>query len=862
MRKQTAKPKAKKVSWKSFDDAFLKSLTTLPREEVKKAIKAKTGAKTNWTGFLHELGDRGMRYEYRSSRKHVADRLSSDEKEAFKKAYPGGTYEDVQKSIEKSIPKATPQKIHAIARKLGVLGQRTHLKGTASTFGKEPDKNKPVVETISSRELLENLPLEERKWDDPEVLDITEEQWQKSGVRVGLISGIAFLNEGRRDGLVYLGFQDLRNEPTQFNLHIGHLIDKDAFQEKIAERMAQAKEHLRQERATKKLPKISDQTLKERVVDQLVDETAKALAAIIPKIRKPKSAWEKRKGQEVPMFVRLYIITSEKYDGPYGELVAQKLQTLRNDIRLTDSDQLEVKGFGILGALAPRKNRMPSAYYSTAAEKEIKEREGQMTQNFPDFWAIGPFAASVFIPNGVHERPYVMTAALRKLEEVTVAENQVGILVLEYRTKGELPLVRIKSYRDLIKQERFFINPPRGANEIQQGIVRILQNRGGQSVGLIEDHLPKIVSREKIEEEIQGLVEPKGTKLKTWPGLFFNPRSQKYNFHLDWIQERLRYPEIKGLQKDSMLFFGCLHAGYNTTDYEHWVKEIPRIILEQDVQHLFGMGDMVAGLHHNFLCTGEVFGNMNYTEQEIFAAELLATALLKVFSVRFEALTKGKNLSATSPEELVAIVRQSLVQFDFIPGNHDLWQEGEGHTPLVIFSGKLVELLMRNISRIFIEYRVPFFDLLGTILNRLNLYADYGAQAVTLPSGIRVAMQHPHMGNAQTSTLRAQNAFGFLGSQVSAIANFHSATVVHQWRPDLGQCVVVQVGTQAIYTRFERRKMKRSVDFGPILLKVLSHDGRIQQTETAYFNKPYLTSAILKTTDPAVLKKKLGIVTV
>ena len=169
---------------------------------------------------------------------------------------------------------------------------------------------------------------------------------------------------------------------------------------------------------------------------------------------------------------------------------------------------------------------------------------------------------------------------------------------------------------------------------------------------------------------------------------------------------------------------------------------------------------------------------------------------------------------------------------------------------------------MRNISRIFIEHRVPFFDLLGTILNRLNLYADYGAQAVTLPSGIRVAMQHPHMGNAQTSTLRAQNAFGFLGSQVSAIANFHSATVVHQWRPDLGQCVVVQVGTQAIYTRFERRKMKRSVDFGPILLKVFSHDGRIQQTETAYFNKPYLTSAILKTTDPAVLKKKLGIVIV
>ena len=116
------------------------------------------------------------------------------------------------------------------------------------------------------------------------------------------------------------------------------------------------------------------------------------------------------------------------------------------------------------------------------------------------------------------------------------------------------------------------------------------------------------------------------------------------------------------------------------------------------------------------------------------------------------------------------------------------------------------------------------------------------------------------MGRAQTTSLRAQHAIGFLKCPVSAIANFHAATIVHKWRPNLGQCVAVQIGTQAIYTRFERRKMKREVDFGPVLLRVFSRDGRIVKTKSAYFNKPYLKEAIPKSTDPTVLKKKMNII--
>ena len=54
--------------------------------------------------------------------------------------------------------------------------------------------------------------------------------------------------------------------------------------------------------------------------------------------------------------------------------------------------------------------------------------------------------------------------------------------------------------------------------------------------------------------------------------------------------------------------------------------------------------------------------------------------------------------------------------------------------------------------------------------------------------------------------------------------------------------------------------MKRAVGFGPILLKTFSKEGRIVKIESFCKNKPYLKEAISKSTDPAVLKKRLNII--
>ena len=127
-----------------------------------------------------------------------------------------------------------------------------------------------------------------------------------------------------------------------------------------------------------------------------------------------------------------------------------------------------------------------------------------------------------------------------------------------------------------------------------------------------------------------------------------------------------------------------------------------------------------------------------------------------------------------------------------------------------------------------------------------------------LASGLTLGCRHPGMARADTTSLRAQKALDAFSTQVAGIANFHVATTVRKWRPDLGQCVAIQAPTQVIYTPFEGSKMKK-LDFGPVFLRTLSSNGRIYMDETAYFNEPMLKKPYLKWTDVDKLKDSLGL---
>ena len=406
------------------------------------------------------------------------------------------------------------------------------------------------------------------------------------------------------------------------------------------------------------------------------------------------------------------------------------------------------------------------------------------------------------------------------------------------------------------KEKLFITGIKKGASELHKKIVGVIQEYGAMTIGLLSDKIG--VDRQTIEEAIKFLEEPKMLARETWPGLFYNPKSKRYDFHRNWLQERLRYHLPKEYTEDTFLLFGCLHAGYTTTDYGHFVKEYPEIIVNHKVRNLVGLGDFIAGLKHSLMHRGEIMGALNNTDQEIFAAELTATIRFKAFKKLFE-IELSKFTVKPTREELKSIISNPLILAVFyrINGNHDDWQLMDGTSPLVTFHDKMQKILTREINALIVHYDLPAIDVDSLVDQKTINLPDF-KPICKLTSGLTLGCRHPGMARADTTSLRAQKALDAFGAQIVAIANFHVATTVRKWRPDLGQCVAIQAPTQVIYTPFEGSKMKK-LDFGPVFLRTLSNGGRIYMDETAYFNRPILESPYPKWTDVDKLKESLGL---
>ena len=589
--------------------------------------------------------------------------------------------------------------------------------------------------------------------------------------------------------------------------------------------------------------------------EEVLDGAAKGLASMLPRVPHPK---EKNK------FIRWYISTSVQHDGPYGEEIARRLQMLRpDDIRIHDPQKgpLIVKGIDKrIGVVSTHRNRLPSEYHSNADERAIKDFEARTASDEYDMYAVGGHASSVHNPRGGERTiPYFGIGACHRLQGEKVAENQENVRVLEWEENGSNYFLRTFPLRDWSRNERLCITGIKeGANATHERIVGVIKEIGAVTEGVLEDALD--IPREKIKREIQFLVEPKASSRKTWPALYYDPFSQTYDFHPEWIERTLRYPKLsKVWVEHRLLMFACLHAGYTTADYEYFVKKFPEIILARGVDTLVGVGDFIAGLHHDFLCTGQVFGGLNNTEQEIFAAELVATVVMRVFREHFAKLLVGRKTRASiSAEDARQHVVSALLKIVHIVGNHDDWQAKDGSTPLVHFRNTLIAILADEIQKIFVHARLPSIDVADIVRSKV-IYVPASRPVWQMPAGIVMGLHHPYMARAKTSSLRAQEALRFLGGcHVVGIANFHTAIFTESWEPSVGQRIATQVGTMATQTEFEMTKGKR-VDFGPLYVRVRVQDGRIIMTETSAFSDPILQDPIPKGTDPEQLKTRLGL---
>ncbi len=700
--------------------------------------------------------------------------------------------------------------------------------------------------------------LDERAWPEPQTLTITPEAWKEPGKRVGGLSCILCESKGFRSAMVDRAFRQFAERGCcQIGLD-GGLADRIAINERINAELAR---YDRKDRGP----------VRAEIERRIVCAIASELHSIIPVIKKPAGH-----GDKTPN-VRLYIMTSPMIDGVYGEKVAAELQKLRPDMVRVYSpggDRTRVKGIGLneeerklgieLGWINPKKSRLPGKYASTGIDKDIHD-EGKAADSLPALWICGGYGVSVSKPGfGSKKRPYISLPGLnkptpRRPGDPVIQLNQIGFRVIVVSSSGETT-IETWSMRDLVKDERSFVGSvnKRGTKPVHRHIVDALRGKPlGLHVGELADALE--VPQSVIAKEIGFLVEERNGHARSWPGLYKDKISERFKFHADYLQHELRYPWPygEGVHELRELVFGCLHAGYTTTDYEFVRHSFVKIILENRVDALELIGDITAGLKHHLMHRGEIIGNMNYTEQEILAGELLATVIYDVFVVRFgEALARTP--SGDVLKKLESLIASSLILFLWIVGNHEAWQRENGHTPGFVFRATLTTTLHCAITEHLRTLGLTAANLFTIIEGKMVELSEDDAQ-YTFPDDIRTEFIHPCMARAQTTSLRTEEVLNFCsGVQLTRDANFHTGMVVEDWDPDLGQRQGIEAATMVICTKFENGKLKR-VDFGPTLSVVRSKKSRIFFTSHRFFPVPILQKPISKNTNPAVLRKKLGL---
>lgn len=656
----------------------------------------------------------------------------------------------------------------------------------------------------------------------------------KHNPKVGFISRIDYGSEGYRRAIVESVFKITESEQTDFNILVGGIISRDFPKDVdnlVKIQLEREKEKKVKFKHLKSLsPKKQRDARKRELLERYLRQAATELSKAIPTLKMPDPENPKKE-----KFVDLFVTTSPAFDGAYGEKLAQYLAELRPDVRVWGhgGDRFLVKYVDkTIWALAPQKAVwMRGDYYSTAVERVIKDKIKQTTQKAPDLYAVGCFGSSINKPQGELEYQYISLPNASRIEETRVSENQIGVRVIEFPLDGSSYLTRTYSLKDIVAKELSFIVPPPRATQNQKKIIDVIKARGSATPGTLKYVLD--LSVDQIMHELELLQKKKTLRRmgENWPGIG-EVSGKKYYFDLEWIKHNLKYDLSNGhYNEDKIAVSGCIHSGSVESDTDFLLNDFPKRILNHDINIWVDSGDITEGLRHGLDRKQEVLPGMNNnTIQELFAAHCRGAVMLHVFKDRFLKL-----LAAEGKEKngVVGLVEKSLMKYYYRTGNHDTWIAEDGHIPLATFHQELNELLTQEIERFLSSQKVPYDNNIRNIVKNHVVQTKF----FTLPSGLKVSMQHPYMARAKTTSIRPQEMLHYSkrhGCQIAIGANFHVSECVEEWDMNLGQCVSMEIGTMKHGSDFERNKMKL-VDQGVGYLRVLSNNQRIFMTESAFY---------------------------
>ena len=355
-------------------------------------------------------------------------------------------------------------------------------------------------------------------------------------VRVGYWSRIDYCGPSFREGLVKKMRQVFEDEDTHFDILIS-LISKDGIKQRINEAVtvADLKENNRVQAQKDRNEKgIKKQTIdKKATTEQILNEVADELAEIIPK----------RKRANSKKLVRLFVMTSPAYDGPHGPEIAQLLAERRpDDIRYwaNPSEHFPLvpsphPKFKEIACLVPTVQVFRSKYDSTPVDRVVADYFGLATKTYADSLYVGCYGSHFYQPKGGSSpRPYASIPNSHRPEKNRASENQIGVVVVEYTTKGDM-FVRNHNFNDLVVKERESINISPQFSKIQQKIMSEFREKTWATERTLADHLG--MPRAQITKILKDIVETKRLR----PPLTYDMASGRYFIPRRWIQKNLTY---------------------------------------------------------------------------------------------------------------------------------------------------------------------------------------------------------------------------------------------------------------------------------------------------------------------------------
>jgi hypothetical protein len=678
--------------------------------------------------------------------------------------------------------------------------------------------------------------------------------------RVGLMSRLDYPSEGYRRYLLELAAQIFHQEDVHYVALVGGLISaryvKDK-QKKLAGKIRllskEVKELGKRLGAYKVRRASGDETITETDAAE-ARKTANRVRQCESKIRRFQSylkelepdAMARQLAEQMPAFtdaqgnkVKIHIFPSPAFDGELGaqvaELLAEKYRPEDVNCYPPGGDRLDCEQAGKkLEALVPLKAAwMRGDYFSTPNERVFKDRLRQSASEPADIYVIGCFGSTITKQKGEWPRPIVTVPVLHRVEEVRVNENQIGVRVAHVTADSPEPKMRDYSFKDFVQRERQSISWPGHIPEASQTLFRVLRDKGKMSLGKLAREAG--MSRDQAWQGLIKYINKNGKRPKSWPGIRLFEESNRVDFDGYWVRENLPIPKTPGsgeAKVDSIVAFSCLHAGSDRVDYQMFLEDLPKAILESGADILVNAGDSIEGCKYK----DENYAGFNYSDQEKIAARLQAKVLYDVFRVRFGELVKGIKKADAASADALDLIARSLPLLVYIAGNHDDFQKRDGHTPLELARGEMIAMLMDLISRELADkgITVPAHLLMEAIGGKLYQPPREDRGEYTLPSGIKMTVMHPCMGRMKTISGRPQQMLEkAFRSQLVIGGNFHVGTQVAAWDGKLGQRVVVQLGTLKMDSDFEDNKLK-TVDRGFSCIKLGSVDGRITHTEFAF----------------------------